>query len=219
MGDFHAQPYFPQQESRCRDRAHGDRGLDHDCLRRSQLEWPQGQAQVLRVQFEALPEPGLATPTRTSDNPTPTAAATTTVSRCRTSGLRLRLEPGGASVAQGQYRLALVLTNTSGRSCTLQGFPGVDLKGPADTVNGPTYSLRRQAAMAARVTLRAGQSAGSQLTDLVGDGEAKPWKPTTVVLTPPNETTPLTVAWTGNSVLRQDGATHPGSYIGPMQAR
>jgi hypothetical protein len=161
---------------------------------------------------------GLAAPTRTSGNPTPTAAAAT-APRCHTSGLRLRLEPGGASVAQGQYRLALVLTNTSGRSCTLQGFPGVDLKGPADTVNGPTYSLRRQAAMAARVTLRAGQSAGSQLTYLVGDEEAKPWKPTTVVLTPPNETTQLTVAWTGNSVLRQDGATHPGSYIGPMQAR
>jgi hypothetical protein len=39
------------------------------------------------------------------------------------------------------------------------------------------------------------------------------------VVTPPDGTTQLETPWIpgGIAVLRQDGATHPGTYIGPLE--
>ena len=44
------------------------------------------------------------------------------------------------------------------------------------------------------------------------------WVPDTIVLTPPDTTTRLEVPWIpgGVGVARQDAATHPGTYIGPL---
>jgi hypothetical protein len=36
------------------------------------------------------------------------------------------------------------------------------------------------------------------------------------VVTPPNETTSVSLAWPWSPVLLQDGATHPGTYVGPI---
>jgi hypothetical protein len=45
------------------------------------------------------------------------------------------------------------------------------------------------------------------------------WVPMSVRVTPPDETTAISVAWIGRSVDNcQGGATHPGTYIGPIQA-
>jgi hypothetical protein len=43
--------------------------------------------------------------------------------------------------------------------------------------------------------------------------------PRTIVVTPPDGTTQLETRWIpgGIAVLRQDGATHPGTYIGPLE--
>jgi hypothetical protein len=38
----------------------------------------------------------------------------------------------------------------------------------------------------------------------------------TIVITPPNETTSKQVPWGFQPVLLQDGATHPGTYVGPV---
>ncbi len=43
------------------------------------------------------------------------------------------------------------------------------------------------------------------------------WTPTEVVVTAPDETTSTTIPWRGGPVQRQDGATRPGSYIGPVE--
>ncbi len=41
--------------------------------------------------------------------------------------------------------------------------------------------------------------------------------PTRVVTTPPGDTAQLTVPWTsGDTVLRQDGATRPGTHVSPL---
>lgn len=120
------------------------------------------------------------------------------------------------SDSPGQSRLEVVLTNTSTQSCAVQGFPGVDLVGPQDPTFGPTYQLPRQAADPAPLTVEPGAAVSSVLTYLPGSPDG--WIPATIVVTPPDATTQLQAPWpTGVSVQRQDGATHPGTYIGPLQ--
>lgn len=115
----------------------------------------------------------------------------------------------------GQGRLEVVLTNTSTQTCAVQGFPGVDLAGPDDPAFGPTYRLPRQAAEPAPLTVQPGAAVSSLLTYL-SDGPDG-WVPATLVVTPPDITTRLQAPWpAGVSVQRQDGATHPGTYIGPL---
>jgi hypothetical protein len=46
-------------------------------------------------------------------------------------------------------------------------------------------------------------------------GSAGSWLPTQLLTIAPNDTTVIALSWPPDtSVLRQDGATHPGSYIG-----
>lgn len=135
---------------------------------------------------------------------------------CGTDSLSLSTGPYGAPGDASQMHFDVTLTNTSAESCVLQGYPGVDLVGPDDPMWGPVYSLPRQDGDPAPLTLAPGASAGSRLTFLpTPDG----WVPTSIVVTPPDATIQLEVPWIpgGIGVLRQDGATHPGTYIGPLQ--
>lgn len=146
----------------------------------------------------------------------PTPAATT---RCHTSDLSAAL---GAKAGTGQTTVPVVYTNTSGHTCTMYGFGGVDLHGPQYPTYGPVYSLPRQQAAPLKVTLAPGGHAHVTITYLLNRGQAarsQPWRPAYLLITPPDETTSLRVAWTtGDAVVRQDGATHPGTYISPVTA-
>ncbi len=148
----------------------------------------------------------------------PAAVDTTAAAapRCGTDSLSLSTGPYGAPGDLAQMHFAVILTNTSSQYCTLQGYPGVDLVGPDDPGNGPTYSLPRQSGNPQPLTLAPGASASSRLTFLpTPDG----WVPRTIVVTPPDATAQLKTPWIpgGIAVLRQDGATHPGTYIGPLE--
>jgi Domain of unknown function (DUF4232) len=144
----------------------------------------------------------------------PAALNTTTAAApwCGTDSLSLSTGPYGAPGDSSQMHFAVILTNISPRSCTLQGYPGVDLVGP----DGPTYSLPRQSGDPRPVTLAPGASASSRLTFLPTPNG---WVPSTILVTPPDATTQLQTPWIpgGIAVLRQDGATHPGTYIGPLE--
>ncbi|MEU6669039.1 DUF4232 domain-containing protein [Streptomyces sp. NPDC046727] len=123
-----------------------------------------------------------------------TAAAS---SRCHTSELRAfvgRNDPGA-----GQENFPLVLTNGSGRTCTLRGYPG------AAFVNSSGGQLgadpKREPGSPVTVTLRPGQSAWAGLTfsnpEISG---AKPATPAALLVTPPDERDPLKVTWSGGQV-------------------
>jgi hypothetical protein len=136
-------------------------------------------------------------------------------SRCHTSDLKISFATGGDAAPTGgddQQNTCVMLQNKSSRTCTLQGFPGVDLKG-----GGTTWSLARSNASATKFSLAPGDSTQFMITFLpwTKDGGTV-FKPTSVVVTPPNETTSTTIAWPWGSVLLQDGATHPGTYTGPI---
>lgn len=120
--------------------------------------------------------------------------------------------PGDAT----QIHFDLVLTNRSSQSCDLQGYPGVDLIGPDDPMWGPDYQLPQQIGDPQPVTLAPNGRATSRLTFLADpDG----WVPNTIAVTLPNVPERMQTPWIagGVPVARQDAASHPGTYIGPLQ--
>ncbi|MFJ8361826.1 DUF4232 domain-containing protein [Streptomyces sp. NPDC093984] len=134
--------------------------------------------------------------------------------RCHTAGLGFSFGSGDGKVSSSddQQRLAVVLKNKTSAACTLQGFPGVDLKSSSGS-----WSLARSSVTPKKVTLAAGSSTTFTITFLPWtQGSGTEFKATSVVITPPNETTSTTLTWPGGSVLLQDGATHPGTYTGPV---
>ncbi len=170
------------------------------------------------------------------------ATTSAAVSRCHTADLSTHLGAVSPAAASGEqaHTVSLVYTNTSGRTCTLNGFAGVDLRGPDDP-NGPVDSLRRSPdpqlspsdpryvapGRPSLVTLTPGGSAHTLITfaenapgsGTTGSNGSTTWTPTSVVCTPPDETASLTTSWpAGVSVLRQDSATVSDTYIGPIQS-
>ena len=137
---------------------------------------------------------------------------------CGTDSLSLSTGELTPTEYVGQDQLELILTNISEQSCTLQGYPGVDLVGPDVPTWGPVFSLQRQSGDPQPLTLGPGASATSILT--IGEPSLPEdyWLPTTLVVTPPDETTQLQIPWIPNTaVQRQDGATSPATYIGPLE--
>ena len=132
-----------------------------------------------------------------------------------------RCGTGDLSVSFGEVRdsgtnqphIQLVYTNVSEDDCTLRGVPGVDLTGPVDPVQGPTYSVPRIDNGDAGHLLKAGEAGIAELT-VLADGGPEAWVPTELITIPPGEDTARRIAWPYDfGVLRQDGATHPGTYV------
>jgi len=151
------------------------------------------------------------------------ASANERFARCRASGLRVELEGEFEEFdpsAQDQHQAKVVFTNTSQTACYLQGFPGVDL----ESAGHQPYSLPRTSDAKPHVLLLPHGAAQAVLTYLTGPDLAcdssGAWTPTTVAITPPDDTTTMRIPWLGDSVDDcQSGATHPGSYIGPVTPR
>ncbi|HJP78437.1 MAG TPA: DUF4232 domain-containing protein [Pseudonocardiaceae bacterium] len=138
---------------------------------------------------------------------------------------QLPVDPQGQLGAAGtHYQISLVWTNNSPSSCTLRGFGGVDLDGPSlGQAGGPTYSLPRTGDSPATVTLAPGASAHTVISYIDPTGSnpdvTRPWKPTHLLVTPPNQTTHLNVPWTAGTPVYfdpQDGLA--AASIGPVTA-
>ncbi|MFB7596592.1 DUF4232 domain-containing protein [Streptomyces sp. NPDC056160] len=117
--------------------------------------------------------------------------------RCHTSELRAtvgRNDPGA-----GQENFPLVLTNTSGRTCTVRGYPGAAFVDASGRQLGP--DPKRESGTPATVTLRPGHSAWAGLTFSNPEvSEARTARPATLLVTPPDERDHLTVRWTAGQV-------------------
>jgi Domain of unknown function (DUF4232) len=136
---------------------------------------------------------------------------------CQAGALNFAL--GAKTGAAGQQMTQVVdMTNKGSSACTMQGFPGVDLIGVANGQQNFSWSLERSSTSYAPVTLQPGGSAHFNLiylpTAAGGNGGISVFK---MELTPPNSFTQAEVTW-DQDVLLQDGATRPGTYIGPVTA-
>ncbi|MFH8409604.1 DUF4232 domain-containing protein [Streptomyces sp. NPDC018019] len=140
------------------------------------------------------------------------------VQRCHTSGLKAAFAMGEDARpdpdASGGTTTSIVLTNTSGRTCTIGGFAGVDLKPDA---GGPSWSPARSSARHGSITLGPGDSTDFTISlGMAKENEEGSWKPATVAVTPPDETASLTLKWPWGPLIHQDGATHPATFVNPI---
>jgi hypothetical protein len=116
--------------------------------------------------------------------------------------------------AADQFRVSVVFTNRGGVTCVLRGFPGARFDG----ADGTSWDLVRTNDAITSVTLGPDGQASSTLTFLASDN-ATGWHVRTLSVTPPNTTDTQQVAWPQGPVLKQDGATHPGSYLAPIKGQ
>ncbi|MER6982802.1 DUF4232 domain-containing protein [Streptomyces carpinensis] len=156
----------------------------------------------------AAPSGGITAPGRTATHPGSSSAATAGDSasgtgaaarstRCHTSELKAmvgRNDPGA-----GQENFPVVLTNTSGRTCTVHGYPGAAFVDASGRQLGP--DPKREAGTPTTVTLRPGASAWAGLTfSNPGVSGARTATPAALIVTPPDERDHLTVTWTAGQV-------------------
>ncbi len=140
----------------------------------------------------------------------PTGSA---IPRCTTADLTVAL-PGPVPSGTSQRPVALTFTNHSSTSCSVYGYPGTQLR----SATGTTWDLVRSPLVPpTTIVLAPGAAAHARLTYLPGDSaDNLVFTPTTVVVIPPDQRTSRTVPWTGGPIVKQDEATHPGTYISAL---
>lgn len=158
--------------------------------------------------------PGSATRAAQSASPASSRQAPAGGATCQAAQLSYTL---GALTGTSQRTQVVDLTNKGSAACTLQGFPGVDLHGAANGQQDFTWSLVRQSAAYSAVTLAPGQTGHFSLIYLPGTSASTDMTVVKLVITPPNAYTQAELTW-NQSVVLQDGATHPGTYITPVVA-
>lgn len=132
---------------------------------------------------------------------------------CHADELSGDIAPGSGAQSVGSQGVeAVELTNTGSSSCTMHGFPGVDLI----AADGHHWSLVRQSASPTTVTLAPGGKAYFGITIMPYEsGSGTEFKGSSILITPPNDTHQLSVK-DDLSLLDQSAATHPATYVGPV---
>ncbi|UYB37916.1 DUF4232 domain-containing protein [Streptomyces sp. Je 1-4] len=155
--------------------------------------------------------------------PASAAPAEAEPTRCHTADLKAGFATGddaGPEMEQTekQTQAYIWFTNQSKRTCTLSGFAGVDMIGAQGTDG--TWSLARSSKKSEKMILEQGDTVDFSIT-LLPVAESTPQKekfvPAKFLVTPPNETEHFTLKWPfGGQILKQDGATHPATYLNPL---
>ncbi|MFF3275679.1 DUF4232 domain-containing protein [Streptomyces chrestomyceticus] len=140
------------------------------------------------------------------------------IQRCHTSNLTAVFATGEDAVpdpnADGGTTTSIVLTNKGSRSCKIGGFAGIDLRPDA---GGPGWSLARSSTQHGSITLAPGESTDFTLNlGMAKENAEDSWLPRTVAVTPPDETTSLTLKWPWGPLVDQRGATHPATFVNPI---
>ncbi|MEV8539798.1 DUF4232 domain-containing protein [Streptomyces sp. NPDC051572] len=141
---------------------------------------------------------GSSTSTSSGSGGTSTNTGTASSSRCHTSELRAKV--GANDPGAGQENFPIVLTNSSGRTCTVRGYPGAAFLNASGTQLGDDPQ-RETGSSATTVTLKPGQSAWAGLT--FSNPEVSGAKTATaswLAVTPPDEQDALHVKWTAGAV-------------------
>jgi hypothetical protein len=163
------------------------------------------------------------TPSAPASTPPASAPAATTpagerlVPRCHTGQLSAAFTGFGAAMG-GQRGITLILTNHSGTTCYVYGYPGLAFF----TGNGepmPTH-LTWLKERHSKVVLRPGGNAQALLTWQVNMDAPTPFSPDVVHITPPDEYSYLWTSWDGGPVRGGNIASWPlrAAPAGPFPA-
>ncbi|QKW09718.1 DUF4232 domain-containing protein [Streptomyces sp. NA04227] len=142
--------------------------------------------------------------------------------RCHTGELRYEWDSahGGRPDMDATYQqIALIrLTNSGGHTCTLHGYPGIRLIGKG----GEAWDLPRAKDKPSTLTLRPGDDTAVVTFNLLpipaNTTDTRPLTPRKVLITPPDETTHVTLDWPyGGAIWHQAGKpTHPETFVNPI---
>ncbi|MET7358859.1 DUF4232 domain-containing protein [Streptomyces sp. NPDC005562] len=146
-------------------------------------------------------------------------AATATETTCRTEHLTMSWSDAGSATsdrATGRQETAVVQVKNSGdKTCTLKGHPNVSL-----TQGKTTETLAAAGKPQPKtVSLAPGKSTQFTLAFLSEKDEPKQAiTPDKTVVTPPDNKSSASLPWKWGPVTKQEGATHPGNWVGPIGA-
>jgi hypothetical protein len=147
------------------------------------------------------------------------ASPSTASSRCHTSELKFSWSAGSPDMNATNQQIAQVtLTNSGGRTCTLHGFPGVRLI----STSAETWDLPRSTDKASTITLKPGDGTASITMTIqpipANTTDTRPFAPSKVLITPPDETTHVTLDWPyGGALWHQAGTTSsPETFVSPI---
>jgi hypothetical protein len=156
----------------------------------------------------------------TSNSPTATATGTGSSGKsggyaiCQAKDLNISL--ASSDDVSSQITQWVQLENATSTPCTMDGFAGVDLVGTASGKSNYSWPLDRDSEKYSKITLEVGESAYFGITYLPwASGDGTKFSVAKIVMTPPNTTASFTLPW-DVSVLLQDAATHPGTYLTPI---
>jgi hypothetical protein len=119
--------------------------------------------------------------------------------KCRTDELDVIASDNTTDKTEGI--VTVQLKNEGGRDCTMKGYAGVDMK----TADGSTVSVDRSGETPVLAVLKDGESAAFNITYPANDSGGSGVRPTKILVTPPNETKYVEVAWPGGSMPISDG--------------
>ncbi|MFD5078860.1 DUF4232 domain-containing protein [Streptomyces sp. NPDC058371] len=121
-------------------------------------------------------------------------------SMCRTDELEVYAVDNTTDKKEGV--VTVQFKNGGGRACSVNGYAGVDLK----TADGSTISVDRNGEKAYPSVLKDGESAAFNITFPVNNTGGSGVRPTKILVTPPNETKYVSVAWPAGSLPASDGS-------------
>ncbi|MFJ6465296.1 DUF4232 domain-containing protein [Streptomyces sp. NPDC091387] len=130
--------------------------------------------------------------------------------KCRTDGLEITAidnfidgDPDGT--------VAVEMKNTSGQDCVISGFAGVDLK-----TNAGSLSAERTGAPGEPYTLKNGSQIAFAVNYPLNESGGSGVRITGLVVTPPNETKSVTLAWPGRGTLPATDGSGTPVKVGPI---
>nr|WSW68165.1 DUF4232 domain-containing protein [Streptomyces sp. NBC_00995] len=130
--------------------------------------------------------------------------------KCTTDALKITAQDNFID-GDPQGTVVVALTNGSGADCVISGFAGVDLKTDAGDISatrkgepGDPYTLKNGKEIDFPVSYPLNESGGSGV------------RITGLVVTPPNETKSVTLAWPGSGSLPVTDGSGSSVLVGPI---
>ncbi|MEW2291206.1 DUF4232 domain-containing protein [Streptomyces sp. NPDC006743] len=138
------------------------------------------------------------------------AGTTGKAARCRTD--ELEITAADTTIDGDPDRtVAVTMKNRGGRACTISGYAGVDLK-----LKEGSLSAKRTGEKATSSVLENGQSIAFGIHYPTNDTGGSGVRVTGLLVTPPNETRTVTLAWPGAATLPVTDSTTSRVTVGPV---
>ncbi|MFB7784505.1 DUF4232 domain-containing protein [Streptomyces vinaceus] len=130
--------------------------------------------------------------------------------KCRTDDLAITAMDSTID-GDREGTVAVTLKNRGGRDCTLSAYAGVDLK-----TNAGSLSAKRTGEQAGTTVLKPGKAVSFGVTYPLNTSGGSGVRVTGLVVTPPDETKSVTLAWPGGATLPVTEGGGSPVKVGPI---